>query len=127
MDAVPEGTGREGAAIVVSGGRQPDFTLNALNKATAEKWKVGAGWKNADGSLSVKLNPFVVLTASTDLVLTMFPVNARDKAEYERAGGKPATPPPAGGRPDGLDKPRTTRARRGVRPTPPEEQPDIPF
>jgi len=54
--------------------RPPDFKLKAMNKATNEKSpKVGAAWKNTDGSISIDLDAFVILTASPDLVLTLFP------------------------------------------------------
>ena len=54
-------------------GRKPDYHLGAMNKATGEKNnRAGAAWNNNDGSISVVLNPFVQLTASQDLVLTLF-------------------------------------------------------
>jgi hypothetical protein len=64
-------------------GRKPDFWLKAMNKQYNEKSKVGAGWKNADGSISIDLNPFVVLSApiTTDLVLTLFPIDRSYKGE----------------------------------------------
>lgn len=56
-----------------SKGRQPDFNLSALDKDTGKKGKVGAAWKNADGTISISLNNFVVLSAQQPLVLTLFP------------------------------------------------------
>jgi hypothetical protein len=55
-------------------GRKPDFWLKAMNKATNEKRKVGAGWKNEDGSVSIDIDAFTVLQSSPDLVLTLFSV-----------------------------------------------------
>lgn len=60
-------------------GRKPDFRLKALNKTTDEKSMVGAGWTNADGSISIDLNAFVVLQGTSDLVLTLFPIGDEKK------------------------------------------------
>jgi len=54
--------------------RKPDYWFNALDKDTNQKAKVGAAWKNADGSISVDLNAFTVLSARRSLVLTLFPI-----------------------------------------------------
>lgn len=56
-------------------GRKPDYWVKALDKGTNAKAKVGAAWANSDGSVSIDLNAFVVLTASPDLVVTLFPCN----------------------------------------------------
>lgn len=56
-------------------GRKPDFSLKALNKRTSDKFYIGAGWSNSNGSISIVLNDMVVLTQSKDLVLTLFPRN----------------------------------------------------
>lgn len=56
--------------------RKPDYWVKALDKGVDTKKytaKVGAAWDNPDGSISIDLNPFVVLTASPNLVLTLFP------------------------------------------------------
>lgn len=55
-------------------GRKPDFWLKAMNPASKEKGKVGAGWRNEDGSISIDINAFIVLKSSPDLNLTMFPI-----------------------------------------------------
>lgn len=60
-------------------GRKPDFDLKAMNKATDEKSRVGAGWLNADGSVSIRLDSFTVLAASPHLVLTLFPTTKGKK------------------------------------------------
>jgi hypothetical protein len=57
----------------MSGGRQPDWTLNALNKETDQKSPVGVAWSNDNGSISIRLNGWVQLTADPNLVLTLFP------------------------------------------------------
>ena len=57
-------------------GRQPDYDLSALNKETEERGRIGAAWANDDGTISIKLNAFVVLRDAKDTVITLFP---RDK------------------------------------------------
>ena len=64
-------------------GRLPDYTLGALNKTTDEKNHVGAAWLNNDGTISIKLNPFIVLSASPDLVMTLFTSSYRSKQKKE--------------------------------------------
>ena len=54
--------------------RKPDYRLKALNKVTGEKSRnVGAAWVNKDGSISIDIEPFVVLQGGNALVLTLFP------------------------------------------------------
>lgn len=67
---------------------QPDFDLVFLRKATGEKGKVGAGWSNPDGSISVVLNPFVQLEQNPDVVFRLF-----KRTPY---GGSTVQPPKAG-------------------------------
>ena len=55
-------------------GRKPSHYLKALDKATDEKsGRIGAAWVNRDGTISIKLDPFVTLNGGNDLVLTLFP------------------------------------------------------
>jgi hypothetical protein len=56
--------------------RRPDYNLAALDRGNEEKGKVGAAWKNVDGSISIRLEPFVVLRAG--VVLTLFPRSEED-------------------------------------------------
>ncbi len=60
-------------------GRKPDYNLHAMDKVTDEKSRVGGAWLNDDGSISVKLNPFVTLASTTALVLTLFPASEPSK------------------------------------------------
>lgn len=53
--------------------RKPDYRFAAMNKSTDEKNNVGAAWVNPDGTISVALDSFIQLTASKNLVLTLFP------------------------------------------------------
>lgn len=70
--------------------RVPDFVLKGLNKQTDQRsGRLGAAWKNQDGSVSLVIDPWVKLEHSDAWVFTLFP--------YERPGGEePATPAPAG-------------------------------
>ena len=67
--------------------RQPDYDLSYLNKSTNEKGRIGVGWENDNGSISVKLNVLVRLESDPDMVLTLFPRNKRqepiDDCEHE--------------------------------------------
>lgn len=68
--------------------RKPDYTIGAMNKATSAKQpKVGVAWANPDGTISVALDPFVVLSGGPDLVVTMFP--AKDGSEADKKGRSP--------------------------------------
>ena len=72
----PPGTKRA-SDTAKSRGRQPHYEFRGLNKATDEKAQVGVAWINDDGSIRVKLNPFIVLTAGPDLILTLFTIEGR--------------------------------------------------
>lgn len=65
----------------MAGGRQPDYRLAALNKSTDEKSNVGAAWENDNGSISIRLDSFVVLKGSKDLVLTLFKSDSRPRGQ----------------------------------------------
>lgn len=56
-------------------GRKPDFRLKVFDKDTEESGEVGAGWLNDDGSISVRLNHWVVLDQRQlrGSILTLFP------------------------------------------------------
>lgn len=56
---------------------QPTHRLKVLNKFDDARTEVGAGWLNADGSLSITLNPCVVLTRDTNIVITLFPIDRK--------------------------------------------------
>ena len=66
-------------------GRKPDYRVGAMNKGTEERTTIGAAWWNADKTISIKLNSFVVLTAGPDLVITMFPEGNRPFPKKETA------------------------------------------
>ena len=53
--------------------RKPEFKLKAFNKKDERRGDLGAGWQNADGSVTIQLNPYVVISYDTDTVITLFP------------------------------------------------------
>lgn len=69
-------------------GRKPDYTISAMMKINRDaKGRVGAGWTQLDGSIQVKLDPFVVLQGEANggegMFLTLYPV--KDRAAPEKA------------------------------------------
>lgn len=58
--------------------RQPDYELSMLDKATEQRGRVGAAWKNKDGRISIVLNPCVVLHSSGNMILNLFPISPRN-------------------------------------------------
>lgn len=54
-------------------GRKPEFRVAAMDKETDEKNSVGAAWINEDGTITVKLDAFVHLVSSPNLLITLFP------------------------------------------------------
>ena len=53
--------------------RTPDYNVKAMNKTTGEKARIGAGWLNEDGTISIVLNPFTILESKPELLITIFP------------------------------------------------------
>lgn len=70
-----------------SPGRVPDFIVRAMSKDDDFKGEVGAAW--IDGgpydSITIKLNPFVVLDPRADnLVIKLFPNTYQKKGKVEQ-------------------------------------------
>ena len=72
--------------------KKPHYRLKFLNKRTEEHGEIGAAWLNEDQSISIVLNPLVVLSQSSDLVLTLFPVGGDYKWTRRRLNNLPAPP-----------------------------------
>ena len=53
--------------------RTPDFNLKVLDKTTSEAGKIGVGWQNEDGSITIVLNHKVYLAQNRNEVITLFP------------------------------------------------------
>jgi hypothetical protein len=94
----------------MANGRKPDFNLSAKPRDGRPGNKVGAGWINDDGSISISLNIGVTLSWNDDLFLGLFPVEGRanrtgrsihrtpyEKPAYDGEGGnEPDMEPPFG-------------------------------
>lgn len=57
--------------------RSPDYVVKALlddgsQSEVTVKGRVGAAWKNEDGSISIKLDNFIVLQGNPKLYITLF-------------------------------------------------------
>lgn len=63
-------------------GRKPDYVVKAVIRQHEKdmKGKVGAAWVNPDGSISIDLNPFVVLEANSNLHIMMFKHDDKESA-----------------------------------------------
>lgn len=53
--------------------KKPDFHVAAMNSA-GRNARCGAAWKNADGSIYIKLDLFIALRQEGDLQIRLFPV-----------------------------------------------------
>lgn len=56
---------------------KPTHKLKYLNKRLNIKAEVGAGWYNTNGSISIVINPLVVLAQNEDSVYTLFPIDTK--------------------------------------------------
>lgn len=52
-----------------------------MDKTTDERTNAGAGWLNPDGSITIRLNPAVVLQANPNHVITVFPVEKQNELD----------------------------------------------
>jgi hypothetical protein len=57
------------------GTRRPDYNLKVMDKFNDFKGRIGAGWQEEDGSISIALDPLVVLSERSGLVIKLFPNN----------------------------------------------------
>ncbi len=67
--------------------RTPDWNLSAIMPSPIEskndsRGKVGAGWNNPDGSISIVLNLAVVLDERAVTSLRLFPNAPRNSEEF---------------------------------------------
>lgn len=93
--------------------RTPDYHLKALNTRTGERTgKVGAAWKNDDGSVSIKLDMFVTLMYDPDLLVTLF---VNDRPSPVVPGEKHVDPFARG---TSFKKPRASKAKAGIESSP---------
>lgn len=61
---------------------KPDFKLSALDKSRQDKkvssGKIGAAFKNEDGSITLLLDPGVGIQYNKDIVYKLFPSGDKD-------------------------------------------------
>jgi hypothetical protein len=86
---------------MANGGRKPDFNLSVKPKDGRMGNKVGAAWKNDDGSISISLNVGVTLSWNDELFIGLFPVEDRatrtpKPKTKEEDGAEPEIEPPFG-------------------------------
>ena len=62
-------------------GRKPDYNVNAKIKNTNYKGKIGGAWRNEDGTIAIRLDPFIVLKSDPELLLTLFPNDETSKLQ----------------------------------------------
>lgn len=60
--------------------RRPDFNLSVLDRETEYKGYIGVAWKMPDGSISIKLNPYVVINNDRPLLVKLFPITTTKKS-----------------------------------------------
>lgn len=56
--------------------RRPDFRVLATTRPGVIPKRagvIGAGWQNQNGTVSIKLEPFVTISGADDLIITVFP------------------------------------------------------
>ena len=72
------------AITKATAGKKPDWNMSVVHRVTGVKGRVGVAWTKPDGSISIKLNPYVTLSGSDpDMFLTLF---AYDETYESRRG-----------------------------------------
>lgn len=59
-------------------GKLPTHRLGVIDTRTDKRSIVGAGWKNDDGSISIVLNPCIVISSGPHYILRLFPERDRE-------------------------------------------------
>ena len=71
----------------------PDFHLSAIHKPSGRSaGKLGAGWMNNDGSVSIVLDPCVVLSGNDDISIRLFPSGGARHAPKRNEDPAPKIP-----------------------------------
>ena len=77
--------------------RKPDYTVNALEKDLNIKGRVGAAWKQEDGSIQITLDPWVILKGrghNMNLLVTLFPAMSKEDWEERNKRKEPVRAAP---------------------------------
>lgn len=62
-------------------GRKPDYYLTVYDKTTEGRTQAGAAWVQQDGSISITINPCVMLPSDRNLSIKLFPNEHQDEPE----------------------------------------------
>lgn len=89
-------------------GRKPDFQLSAKLKINQDaKGRVGAAWEQEDGSIQIKLDPFVCLQgegiSGEAMWLTLYPNKPRETLPADKIEEGNAAAAAAGRKPAKVD------------------------
>jgi hypothetical protein len=61
-------------------GRQPDFILKATSRTESFITpRLGAGWANESGSISIRIDPFVTLEDNAGYTFVLYPNKYKEK------------------------------------------------
>lgn len=71
---------------------QPTHDLCVKEREGDGRGKIGAAWLWADGSVTIKLNPCVILQSTDNVTIKLFP---RGGYKKRSANAEPNPPPPA--------------------------------
>lgn len=69
-------------------GRAPDFRLRAFDKVAEKGHSVGAGWLSEDGTVTIVLDPFVVLRTRKNFSFHLFPADDPNWAKMKKIAKK---------------------------------------
>ena len=57
---------------------KPDYSIGAIDKTRDLRHPIiGAAWKNKDGTINIRLDPFIQLCGGPETVITLFPSKDR--------------------------------------------------
>lgn len=77
-------------------GRKPDYNLVVYDKTTEGRTQAGAAWVQQDGSISITINPCVMLPSDRNLSIKLFPNEHQDEPEQGRKNRYTRQPAPRG-------------------------------
>jgi hypothetical protein len=77
-------------------GRRPTHRLSVKSRTDRGQGVIGAGWMREDGSISISLNPCVVLSHDDDVMIFLFP-NDEERRPRSRPRAAQATNTERGG------------------------------
>ena len=74
---------------------RPTHTLYAKRKGETHAFKIGAGWANEQGWISLKLNPCVTVSDREDVYINLYPIKRENDGPTVDSGySQDPGPPP---------------------------------